>query len=62
MGKKTAQVQLQFQVLGETRSGMAACTASILPGGDVQLQDVRLDGVPIDSSGGAPSGVIDVDR
>jgi len=61
-GQKTAQVQLQFQVLGETRSGMAACTASILPGGDVQLQDVRLDGVPIDSSGGAPSGVIDVDR
>lgn len=62
-GQQSTQVQLQFQVKGDQRSGTASCSASIGPDG-VSFRNLSVDGQPIDTSGPSAGGsnVIDVER
>lgn len=61
-GQKSAQVQLQFQVQGETKSSTASCAANIGPSGEIELRDLRADGVSINARVDNRGGIIDVDR
>mmetsp|Transcript_38833 Transcript_38833/g.77006 ORF Transcript_38833/g.77006 Transcript_38833/m.77006 type:complete len:273 (+) Transcript_38833:56-874(+) len=60
-GRQTTQVKLQFQVQGEAASGMAACDASVGANGVVDLRDLRLNGVPIDTMPGRRGDVEVID-
>ena len=62
-GQQSTQVQLQFQVKGDQRSGTASCSASIGPDG-VSFRNLSVDGQPIDTNGpsAGSSNVIDVER
>ena len=62
-GQQSTQVQLQFQVKGDQRSGTASCSASIGPDG-VSFRSLSVDGQAIDTSGPSAGGsnVIDVER
>ena len=62
-GQQSTQVQLQFEVKGDQRSGTASCSASIGPDG-VSFLNLSVDGQPIDTNGPSAGGsnVIDVER
>lgn len=62
-GQQSTQVQLQFEVKGDQRSGTASCSASIGPDG-VSFRNLSVDGQPIDTNGPSAGGsnVIDVER
>jgi len=56
-GHQTSSVNLQFQMTGESRSGIVSCQATIASG-EVSVRDIRLDGRPVEIS--KASGFIDV--
>lgn len=61
-GQKSAQVRLQFEVQGPSLTGTASCAATIDARGQVQLQDLQVNGEQVTKEFSPQGGVIDVDR